>query len=118
MRDDAEQLTPAQQERIFRDLLEAAFEHTAVDGFIMWGFWDPGHWRGNGPLFDEFWNVKAEAAPWFDLVHGERVNKLPLSIIAATASLYTRCLVLPVSRVFVSLWSCFAYDLKYAALFS
>lgn len=70
-RDDDEQLTPAQQERIFRDLLEAAFEHPAVDGFIMWGFWDPGHWRGNGPLFDESWNVKAEASPWFDLVRGE-----------------------------------------------
>lgn len=70
-RDDDAQLTPAQQERIFRDLLEAAFEHPAVDGFIMWGFWDPGHWRGNGPLFDETWNVKAEAAPWFDLVRGE-----------------------------------------------
>lgn len=75
-RDDADQLTPAQQERIFRDLLEASFEHIAVDGFIMWGFWDPGHWRGNGPLFDESWNVKAEAAPWFDLVRGEWMPNL------------------------------------------
>ncbi len=75
-RDDAEQLTPAEQERIFRDLLEAAFEHTAVDGFIMWGFWDPGHWRGNGPLFDESWNVKTEAAPWFDLVRGSWMPNL------------------------------------------
>ena len=70
-RDDAEQLTPAQQQRIFRDLLEASFEHPAVNGFIMWGFWDPGHWRGNGPLFDETWNIKPEAAPWFDLVRGD-----------------------------------------------
>ncbi len=69
-RDDDGQLTPAQQEQIFQDMLEAAFEHESVDGFIMWGFWDPGHWRGNGPLFDAAWNPKAEADPWFDLVHG------------------------------------------------
>ena len=37
----------------------------------MWGFWDTGHWRGNGPLFDADWNPKAEADPWFDLVHGD-----------------------------------------------
>ena len=70
-RDDAGQLTPAQQEQIFRDMLEAAFEHESVDGFIMWGFWDTGHWRGNAPLFDADWNTKTEAAPWFDLVHGD-----------------------------------------------
>ena len=70
-RDDAGQLTPVQQEQIFQDMLEAAFEHESVDGFIMWGFWDTGHWRGNAPLYDAAWNTKAEAAPWFDLVHGD-----------------------------------------------
>lgn len=67
-RDDAAQLTSAQQQQMFQDVLEAAFESPAVDGFIMWGFWDPGHWRGNGPLFDANWNVKTEASPWFNLV--------------------------------------------------
>ena len=70
-RDDAGQLTPVQQEQIFQDMLEAAFEHESVDGFVMWGFWDTGHWRGNAPLYDAAWNTKAEAAPWFDLVHGD-----------------------------------------------
>ena len=70
-RDDAGQLTPVQQGQIFQDMLEAAFEHESVDGFIMWGFWDTGHWRGNAPLYDAAWNTKAEAAPWFDLVHGD-----------------------------------------------
>ena len=70
-RDDADQLTPAQQQQIFQDMLEAAFEHESVDGFIMWGFWDTGHWRGNAPLFDSDWNTKTEAAPWFNLVHGD-----------------------------------------------
>jgi GH35 family endo-1,4-beta-xylanase/Ca2+-binding RTX toxin-like protein len=71
MRDDANQLSPTQQEQIFRDFLEASFEHTSVEGFTMWGFWDPGHWRQNGPLFDADWNIKDEASPWFDLVQGD-----------------------------------------------
>ena len=70
-RDDASQLTPAQQKQIFRDLLEAAFESKSVIGFSMWGFWDRGHWRGNGPLFDANWEVKDEASPWFELVRDE-----------------------------------------------
>ena len=57
-RDDDNQLDSAQQEQIFQDMLEAAFEHESVDGFIMWGFWDTGHWRGNAPLFDADWNTK------------------------------------------------------------
>ena len=83
-RDDDGQLTPAQQEQIFQNMLEAAFEHESVDGFIMWGFWDPGHWRGNGPLFDAAWNQKAEADPWFDLVHGDwKPNLVDQSVDAA-----------------------------------
>ena len=75
-RDDADQLTPEEQERVFQDMLEASFESQAVDGFIMWGIWDPGHWRGNAPLYDEDWNVKDEASPWFDLVQGEWMTEL------------------------------------------
>ena len=41
-------------------MLEASFEKPSVVGFIMWGFWDPGHWRGNGPLYDIDWNLKQE----------------------------------------------------------
>lgn len=69
-------LTPSEQEQVFRDLLEAAFEHEAVEGFDMWGFWDPGHWRYNGPLFNNDWSLKPEAAPWFDLVRGDWMPEL------------------------------------------
>ena len=72
-RDDAAtpQLNETQQEQMFRDILEASFEHPSVDGFILWGIWDKVHWRGNAPLYDADWNIKAEAAPWFDLVRDE-----------------------------------------------
>lgn len=71
MRDDANQISPANQKVLFEDMLEAIFEHPAVTGFSMWGIWDSAHWRGNGPLFDADWNVKDEASPWFDLVQGD-----------------------------------------------
>ncbi|MDG1938166.1 MAG: endo-1,4-beta-xylanase [Pseudomonadales bacterium] len=75
-RDDESQLTQAQQQQMFQDFLEVSFENANIDGFIMWGFWDPGHWRGNAPLYDASWNVKAEAAPWFDLVKGQWMTQL------------------------------------------
>ncbi len=75
-RDDESQLTPAQQQQMFQDFLEVSFENPNIDGFIMWGFWDPGHWRGNAPLYDENWSVKTEAAPWFDLVKGQWMTQL------------------------------------------
>ena len=72
-RDDAAtpQLNEAEQEQMFRDILEASFEHPSVDGFILWGIWDKVHWRGNAPLYDANWNIKPEAAAWFDLVRDE-----------------------------------------------
>ena len=57
-------------------MLEASFENPSVVGFIMWGFWDPGHWRGNGPLYDIDWNLKPEASPWFDLVRNAWTTNL------------------------------------------
>ena len=72
-RDDAEtpQLSAVEQERMFRDILEASYEHPSVDGFIIWGVSDKLHWRGNAPLYDSSWNIKPEAAPWFDLVQDQ-----------------------------------------------
>ncbi|TWT80337.1 Endo-beta-1,4-xylanase Xyn10C precursor [Planctomycetes bacterium CA13] len=71
IRDDVTPVSATRQAEIFEDMLTSAFEHESVMGFNMWGFWDPGHWRGNGPLFDEDWVIKEEASPWFDLVQGE-----------------------------------------------
>ena len=49
-RDDANQISPEQQKIIFQDMLEAAFESTAVDGFIVWDFGT----RGIGVAMDLF----------------------------------------------------------------
>ncbi|MEM8944027.1 MAG: endo-1,4-beta-xylanase [Planctomycetota bacterium] len=92
-RDDSQTsnpLTPAEQEQIFRDVLEAAFEHESVEGFDMWGFWDPGHWRYNGPLFENDWTVKSEAAPWFDLVRGDWMPSLSGQSLSASGQWVAR----------------------------
>ncbi|WP_197167883.1 endo-1,4-beta-xylanase [Neorhodopirellula pilleata] len=81
MRDDANQISPANQKQLFQNILEASFAHESVNGFSMWGPWDPAHWRGNGPLFDENWIVKDEASAWFDLVRGEWMTSLDDQLI-------------------------------------
>lgn len=38
--------------------LKTAFSHPAVEGFLMWGFWDGEHWKDNAPLFRSDWSPK------------------------------------------------------------
>lgn len=40
------------------DFLTIIFSHPAVNGFIMWGFWDGAHWKNNAPLFNQNWTPK------------------------------------------------------------
>lgn len=51
-----------------RDFLTAVFSHEAVDGFLMWGFWDGAHWMSSAPLFDANWNLKPSGQAFMDLV--------------------------------------------------
>ena len=41
-----------------RDLLTVAFSHPSVKGFILWGFWDGAHWRGNAAMYRRDWTIK------------------------------------------------------------
>ena len=51
-----------------RDLLTAAFSHPAVDGFILWGFWDGAHWRGNAAMYRRDWTLKPSGQAITDLL--------------------------------------------------
>jgi endo-1,4-beta-xylanase len=51
-----------------RDLLTIAYSHPAVEGFVMWGFWDGAHWHHKAPLFNQDWSPKPAAKVWEDLV--------------------------------------------------
>lgn len=52
-----------------RDILYVAFSHPAVEGFLMWGFWDGQHWLGNAPIFRADWSLKPSGKVFDELVH-------------------------------------------------
>jgi GH35 family endo-1,4-beta-xylanase len=41
-----------------RDFYTTLFSHPAVDGIIMWGFWDGSHWKHNAPLYRNDFSLK------------------------------------------------------------
>ncbi len=51
-----------------RDLLTIAFSHPAVSSFVMWGFWDGNHWRGDAPLYRQDWSLKPSGEAFLQLV--------------------------------------------------
>ena len=53
------------------DFLTMTFSHPGVNAFIMWGFWDGNHWKGNAPMFDINWNLKPSGQAFIDKVFNE-----------------------------------------------
>jgi GH35 family endo-1,4-beta-xylanase len=51
-----------------RDFLTLIFSHPAVEGFVMWGFWDGRHWKNAAPLFRKDWSLKPSGVAYEDLV--------------------------------------------------
>ena len=44
--------------RFTRDFYTTLFSHPAVEGIVMWGFWDCAHWRENGVMYRRDWSLK------------------------------------------------------------
>jgi len=42
-------------------LIRTAFSHPAVEGIILWGFWDDQHWIENGGVYRSDWSAKPAA---------------------------------------------------------
>jgi len=51
-----------------RDFYTAMFSHPAVQGVLMWGFWDGAHWHGNAPLYRRDWTLKPAGEAFRELV--------------------------------------------------
>jgi endo-1,4-beta-xylanase len=51
-----------------RDVLIVMFSHPAVEGVIMWGFWDGAHWKRNALLYNRDWTLKPSGAEWDRLI--------------------------------------------------
>jgi GH35 family endo-1,4-beta-xylanase len=64
-----------------RDFLTAVFAHEAVDGFIMWGFWEGRHWRPDAAMFNQDWSETPMAQVWRDLVLGEWLTNEELQFV-------------------------------------
>ena len=58
----------ARQAAYLRDFMTALFSHPAVEGIIMWGFWEGRHWKPNASLFRRDWSPKPNAQAWQELV--------------------------------------------------
>jgi GH35 family endo-1,4-beta-xylanase len=67
---DIEETDEALTGDYLRDLLILCYSHPAVEGFMMWGFWDAKHWHKNAPLFHQDWSPKPALKVWQELVLG------------------------------------------------
>lgn len=51
------------------DLYTTCFSHPAVEGILMWGFWEGAHWRPEAALWKKDWSLTPAAEAYRDLVH-------------------------------------------------
>ncbi len=54
-----------------RDILTIAFSHSAVNSFMIWGYWDRNHWRDDAPVFRDDWSMKPSGETFIDLVFNQ-----------------------------------------------
>ena len=54
-----------------RDNFLAWFSHPKSDGFVMWGYHDPNHWRRYGPFYTQKWEEKAQLKEWVRMFEEE-----------------------------------------------
>jgi GH35 family endo-1,4-beta-xylanase len=54
-----------------RDFYTAAFSHPAVNGILMWGFWERAHWMPAAAMYRNDWTPKPNATAYLDLVRSQ-----------------------------------------------
>jgi len=59
-----------------RDFYTTLFSHPAVQGIVMWGFWDGSHWKNNAAMYGADWTLKPGGKAYRDLVLGEWKTRL------------------------------------------
>lgn len=66
-----------------RDFLIACYSNPSVTGFVMWGFYQPKHWKPTAAMFRTDWSEKPNAGVWRDLVLEKWRTKLKAETSAA-----------------------------------
>jgi GH35 family endo-1,4-beta-xylanase len=51
-----------------RDFLTVCFSHPAMNGFLIWGFWEGAHWLPRGAMIRRDWSTKPNYDVWNDLL--------------------------------------------------
>mgnify|MGYP000995647233 CR=1 FL=1 len=67
-------ITAEEEEAKARDIVDyyrICFEHPAVDGILMWGFWEGANWIPQSSLYKRDWTPTPAAKAYRDLIFGE-----------------------------------------------
>ena len=68
------QMTPAEEEQNARELTDyyrICFAHPAVQGILMWGFWEGANWIPQSSMFRRDWSPTPAAKAYHDLIYKE-----------------------------------------------
>lgn len=74
---DAVSNTEEDKAQILRNVYQVAFAHPAVQGILMWGFWESTHWKPKAALYTRNWQQARAAQAYIDLLYDQwwtRVN--------------------------------------------
>jgi endo-1,4-beta-xylanase len=72
MKDQRQLMTPAQEEAKAKGIVDyytICFAHPAVDGILMWGFWEGANWIPASSLYKRDWTPTPAAQAYHDLVY-------------------------------------------------
>jgi endo-1,4-beta-xylanase len=68
------QMTPEEEEQNARELVDyykICFAHPAVEGILMWGFWEGANWIPQSSLYRLDWSPAPAAKAYHDLIYNE-----------------------------------------------
>ena len=68
------QLTPEQEEAKAKEIVDfyrICFSHPAIEGILMWGFWEGANWIPASSLYKRDWTPTPAAGAYHDLVYRE-----------------------------------------------
>lgn len=68
------------QADFLRDTMTIAFSHPAMEGVVMWGFWEGRHWRKPAALVRLDGTLKPSGRAWLDLVYGRWWTDVKVSV--------------------------------------
>ena len=66
-------MSPEEEQQNARELVDyyrICFAHPAVEGILMWGFWEGANWIPASSLYTRDWQPKVAAQAYQDLVFG------------------------------------------------